>query len=125
MSVSDRRVGQGLYIKLPDFRSSSNVSTSLKTFHLLLKEHIETFKMQKLVIAVLLVFSLVVMEVTCQDAMLAPPDRPSEFRSPDQLRQYLKALNEYYAIVGRPRFGRSVNKRSVNDAVFGEATKTE
>ena len=34
---------------------------------------------------------------------LAPPKRPVVFRSPDQLRQYLSDLNEYYAIVGRPR----------------------
>jgi peptide YY len=59
--------------------------------------------MHRTLLAALLVASLVLLEVTCQDAMLAPPDRPSEFRSPAELRQYLKALNEYYAIVGRPR----------------------
>ncbi|KAK7497613.1 hypothetical protein BaRGS_00011253, partial [Batillaria attramentaria] len=74
--------------------------------------------MHKLLFPVLLVASLVLVEVTCQDAMLAPPARPDEFRSPGELRRYLKALNEYYAIVGRPRFGRSVNKRSINE--FGE-----
>ncbi|KAH3704343.1 hypothetical protein DPMN_079822 [Dreissena polymorpha] len=56
------------------------------------------------------------------DAMLAPPGRPSEFRTPDQLRTYLKALNDYYAIVGRPRFGRSVNNKP--DA-FGQHSLTE
>ena len=59
--------------------------------------------MQKVLISLLLVASLVLLEVTCQEAMLAPPDRPDEFRSPGELRRYLKALNEYYAIVGRPR----------------------
>ncbi|XP_041372365.1 pro-neuropeptide Y-like [Gigantopelta aegis] len=81
--------------------------------------------MQKLVIAVFVVLSLVLLEVTCQDAMLAPPNRPSEFKSPDQLRQYLKALNEYYAIVGRPRFGRSAHRRSINDNIFGSLDKNE
>lgn len=73
--------------------------------------------MHKTIFATLLVASLVLLEVTCQEAMLAPPERPAEFRSPRELRQYLKALNEYYAIVGRPRFGRSVqtNKRSVEE----------
>lgn len=33
-----------------------------------------------------------------------PPIRPEVFTSPEELRQYLKALNEYFAIVGRPRF---------------------
>ncbi|KAL8612946.1 hypothetical protein ACOMHN_001029 [Nucella lapillus] len=73
--------------------------------------------MQKAFLCAFLVISLVLAEVTCQEAMLAPPDRPQEFRSPGELRRYLKALNEYYAIVGRPRFGRSVstNKRSVEE----------
>lgn len=43
---------------------------------------------------------------TAQD-MTGPPERPEFFRNPAELREYLKALNEYYAIVGRPRFGRS------------------
>jgi len=38
--------------------------------------------------------------------MLAPPTRPQEFKSAQQLRQYLAALNEYYSIMGRPRFGK-------------------
>nr|P41321.1 RecName: Full=Neuropeptide F; Short=NPF [Cornu aspersum]AAB24383.1 neuropeptide F, NPF [Helix aspersa=garden snails, circumoesophageal ganglia, Peptide, 39 aa] [Cornu aspersum] len=36
--------------------------------------------------------------------MLSPPERPREFRHPNELRQYLKELNEYYAIMGRTRF---------------------
>jgi len=38
--------------------------------------------------------------------MLAPPERPTEFTSATQLRKYLAALNEYYSIMGRPRFGK-------------------
>jgi hypothetical protein len=59
--------------------------------------------MQKVILGVALIAAILVLGVTCQDAMLAPPDRPQEFRSPTELRQYLKALNDYYAIVGRPR----------------------
>jgi len=31
------------------------------------------------------------------------PERPNVFRSPDELKEYLRALNEYFAIAGRPR----------------------
>nr|XP_045604525.1 uncharacterized protein LOC123762190 [Procambarus clarkii] len=34
------------------------------------------------------------------------PNRPNMFKSPVELRQYLDALNAYYAIAGRPRFGK-------------------
>ncbi|CAL1533953.1 unnamed protein product [Lymnaea stagnalis] len=62
--------------------------------------------MHKLLLVSLLVLSLAVMEVLCTEAMLTPPERPEEFKNPNELRKYLKALNEYYAIVGRPRFGK-------------------
>ncbi|XP_070174632.1 pro-neuropeptide Y-like isoform X2 [Littorina saxatilis] len=74
--------------------------------------------MHKVLFSALLVASLFLMEVTCSDTMLSPPERPDEFRSPGELRRYLQALNEYYAIVGRPRFGRSVrtsHKRAVEE----------
>jgi len=32
------------------------------------------------------------------------PERPNVFRSPDELKEYLRALNEYFAIAGRPRY---------------------
>jgi len=32
------------------------------------------------------------------------PERPSVFRSPEELKEYLRALNEYFAIAGRPRY---------------------
>ncbi|KAL5011025.1 hypothetical protein ScPMuIL_013330 [Solemya velum] len=81
--------------------------------------------MHKAVLAAFLVVSVLLVEVTCQDAMLAPPDRPSEFRTPDQLRRYLKALNDYYAIVGRPRFGRSVLKRAPESSNFVDNSANE
>ncbi|XP_046404214.1 pro-neuropeptide Y-like [Ischnura elegans] len=34
------------------------------------------------------------------------PSRPRVFTSPEELRQYLAALSNYYAIEGRPRFGK-------------------
>jgi len=34
------------------------------------------------------------------------PTRPKVFTSPDQLRDYLQELGNYYAIEGRPRFVR-------------------
>ena len=40
---------------------------------------------------------------TLTQDMHGPPVRPKVFRNADELRGYLKALNEYFAIVGRPR----------------------
>ncbi|XP_076455776.1 pro-neuropeptide Y-like [Babylonia areolata] len=54
------------------------------------------------------IVSLMLVGVTCQ-VELHPPVRPIRFRTPLDLKRYLKALNDYYAIVGRPRFGRSVD----------------
>ncbi|XP_024080449.1 pro-neuropeptide Y-like [Cimex lectularius] len=39
------------------------------------------------------------------DAM-ARPARPKTFDSPDDLRTYLNQLGQYYAVAGRPRFGK-------------------
>ena len=36
-----------------------------------------------------------------------PPPKPERFTSKQQLKEYLVKLHEYYAIIGRPRFGRS------------------
>lgn len=36
-----------------------------------------------------------------------PPAKPERFTSKQQLKDYLVKLHEYYAIIGRPRFGRS------------------
>ena len=60
--------------------------------------------MQKYVLAVYLVVTLLVInEVIGHDSMLRPPYKPRYFKTPDQLRKYLKDLNDFYAIVGRPR----------------------
>ena len=32
-----------------------------------------------------------------------PPERPEDFNNPEELRVYLKALNDYFSLVGRPR----------------------
>ncbi|CAF2981133.1 unnamed protein product [Rotaria socialis] len=36
-----------------------------------------------------------------------PPKRPERFHSREELKRYLQLVHEYYAIIGRPRFGRS------------------
>jgi hypothetical protein len=36
-----------------------------------------------------------------------PPPKPEKFTTKQQLKEYLVKLHEYYAIIGRPRFGRS------------------
>ena len=35
-----------------------------------------------------------------------PPTKPDKFTSKQQLKEYLVKLHEYYAIIGRPRFGK-------------------
>lgn len=62
--------------------------------------------MRQLIFVLLLVLSVAILEITCSPQMLSPPERPREIRHPNELRQYLKELNEYYAIMGRPRFGK-------------------
>ena len=56
-------------------------------------------KILAVVVAAILFFSCI---VDAED-MTGPPARPEVFRNPQELRDYLKALNEYFAIVGRPR----------------------
>ena len=38
-----------------------------------------------------------------------PPIKPEKFTSKQQLKEYLVKLHEYYAIIGRPRFGKRSN----------------
>ena len=59
--------------------------------------------MKNVIIQMLAVMCASLLMVAGNEDFLAPPKRPVVFRSPDQLRQYLSDLNEYYAIVGRPR----------------------
>ncbi|CAF3611350.1 unnamed protein product [Rotaria sordida] len=46
-----------------------------------------------------------------------PPIRPDRFHSREELKRYLQLVHEYYAIIGRPRFGRSLieQRSSLND----------
>ncbi|VDP98061.1 unnamed protein product [Trichobilharzia regenti] len=41
--------------------------------------------------------------ISTREAKLVPPERPAIFESPEALRAYLLKLNEYFAIIGRPR----------------------
>lgn len=51
-----------------------------------------------------------------------PPPKPEKFTSKQQLKDYLIKLHEYYAIIGRPRFGRRsfdmTEYNSNNDDLF-------
>lgn len=61
------------------------------------------------IILVLLAFAIslallsVVADAEMSGVMGGPPERPDVFRNPEELKEYLKALNDYFAIVGRPR----------------------
>ena len=79
-----------------------NIIAALQVELYLTAEH---YTMQlKTILAMFSIVWLALMEVTwCQKAMLAPPERPAGFRNPRELKQYLRALNDYYSIVGRPR----------------------
>ena len=44
-----------------------------------------------------------------------PPQKPERFTSKQQLKDYLVKLHEYYAIIGRPRFGRRSSPSIPND----------
>ena len=59
--------------------------------------------MRKAFVTVLVIAVVFIVQISSQEIMLSPPSRPAEFRNPKELREYMKALNEYYAIVGRPR----------------------
>ena len=47
-----------------------------------------------------------------------PPERPENFKNPAELREYLKGLNDYFSLVGRPR---SLSTEStINDFCFND-----
>lgn len=48
------------------------------------------------------------------------PERPIVFKNKAELMSYLKKLNEYYAVVGRPRFG----KRGYSGENFDEEVES-
>lgn len=56
-----------------------------------------------------------------------PPAKPDRFTSKQQLKEYLVKLHEYYAIIGRPRFGRSAPsfKRSARSYLFPTAASLD
>ena len=54
-----------------------------------------------------------------------PPEKPDKFTSKQQLKEYLVKLHEYYAIIGRPRFGRSEPKaNSLAEDSLAQLTKS-
>lgn len=55
------------------------------------------------VIAALLVISQPSVVVAETVALSGPPERPSAFKNQDEVKDYLRALNDYFSIVGRPR----------------------
>ncbi|VDN11051.1 unnamed protein product [Dibothriocephalus latus] len=36
---------------------------------------------------------------------MQPPVKPPAFSNPEALRNYIRKVNEYFALIGRPRFG--------------------
>ena len=62
-----------------------------------------------------------------------PPTKPERFTSKQQLKEYLVKLHEYYAIIGRPRFGRRASPfkvlrdipSSLDEIVEEKNTKSE
>jgi len=42
---------------------------------------------------------------------IAPTEAGQSFKNRQELQAYLLALNDYYALMARPRFGRSRSKR--------------
>jgi len=51
----------------------------------------------------LLNLSGVVIGASDMSVLAGPPERPDDFKNPAELREYLKALNDYFSLVGRPR----------------------
>jgi hypothetical protein len=70
-------------------------------------------RLTAVLIAVLMVVSV------CRDAAVAsadvtPPPKPAIFRTVEELDDYLRRLNEYYIIIGRPRFGKGRRIRTIS-----------
>ncbi len=63
----------------------------------------------------IIVMSVLNQVVKCDNSDLPPPpEKPERFTSRQQLKEYLIKLHEYYAIIGRPRFGRSQHHQFTN-----------
>lgn len=52
---------------------------------------------------------------TSTEGIPTPPIRPLKFRNKQHFKEFLIKLHEYYAIVGRPRFGRSIDKNKASN----------
>ena len=57
--------------------------------------------------------STVVRAAVDDDELAGFPERPNVFRSPEELKEYLRALNEYFAIAGRPRYDITVRSNAI------------
>lgn len=67
-----------------------------------------TCKLAVFCVLVAVAISCIAADGTSQYSDLPPPPvKPEKFTSKQQLKEYLVKLHEYYAIIGRPRFGRS------------------
>ncbi len=43
------------------------------------------------------------------DGFPEPPQPPSQFATKAELKEYIRRLQEYYNVVGRPKFGRATS----------------
>jgi len=56
-----------------------------------------------LVAVLLCTLAFILVRSDVEEELTGFPERPNVFRSPEELKEYLRALNEYFAIAGRPR----------------------
>ena len=64
---------------------------------------------------ILLVLISAISEV-CLEKLEGAPERPKIFRSKHELVEYINKINNYYGVVGRPRFGKRVlTNRGLNE----------
>lgn len=83
------------------------LSSSIKTQQLIMK------LFQSFIILVVLVDCVIVASHITKEEdiqMLVPPVRPRIIATAEDLRRYLQQLNQFYMILSRPRYGRSVSK---------------
>ncbi|XP_013401012.1 uncharacterized protein LOC106166893 [Lingula anatina] len=66
-------------------------------------------------IAIALIILTQVLAPCFAHQLTKPPTRPSSFKNKAELTEYLRRLNAYYDVVGRPRFG----KRAMGPSEYG------
>jgi hypothetical protein len=71
-------------------------------------------KFSLLVIACLLTISLYgnamsVKSSRATNGFPEPPPQPTQFASKAEVKDYIRRLQEYYNVVGRPKFGRAIS----------------